>query len=154
MLQAVSTTCPAAPFLACSLQLEAALLAQLQRCATWAELRRLLQQLADLGKLAQLADSLLPAASLAAAAAAEDYPALGPPSGKRLRARAAVKYDEEREEEEEGTEEEEGAREERRRQAKRHKPSRQAAVGRCLKVRPTGWAGMRLDWMILGRPSV
>lgn len=113
------------------LRQEAALLAQLQRCPTWGELRALLQLLAQDGKLARLADHLLPPelSAAAAAATAAQSPAADLPARKRLRARAAVKY-EEGEGEEDGEEEEQ-------RQAKRRKRDGQAAVGRCIKVRLT-----------------
>lgn len=116
------------------LRQEAALLAQLQRCPTWGELRALLQLLAQDGKLARLADHLLPPELSAAAATAAQSPAADLPARKRLRARAAVKY-EEGEGEEDGEEEEQ-------RQAKWRKRDGQAAVGRCIKVRLTvGTAG-------------
>lgn len=107
---------------------ESALLAQLQRCATWDELRMQLQRYAEQGKLTQLAERLLPPAmSAAAAAAAGQHPSPDVPSRKRLRARAPIKY-------EEGAGEED-TEEDGQRPAKRHKPDGQAAVGQCVEVR-------------------
>ncbi|PRW59832.1 hypothetical protein C2E21_1603 [Chlorella sorokiniana] len=112
------------------LQRESALLAQLQRCATWRELRTQLQQYAEQGKLAELAGRLLPPAlSAAAAVAAGRHPAADLPGGRRLRARAPIKL-------EEGADEE-GSEEDGQRPAKRNKSDGHAAVGRCIEV----WLG-------------